>query len=60
MADGSQGFGNGAEQLQNYAKGYTPNMSSAQPDGTFYRGAFDPSQGLTGDASILGVEPIDE
>ncbi len=60
MADGGQGFASGAEQLQNYAKGYTPTMSSAQPDGTFYRGTFDPSQGMSGDISSLGVEPIDE
>ena len=60
MADGSQGFGSGAEQLQSYAKGYTPNMSSAASDSAFYRGAFDPSQGMSGDIGSLGSEPIDE
>lgn len=60
MTDGGHGFGSGAEQLQNYAKGYIPNMSSAPPDGTFYRSTFDPSQGMSGDISSLGAEPIDE
>ena len=60
MVDGSQGFGNGAEQLQSFAKGYTPSMSSVAQDGAFYRGGFDPSQGLAGDLANLGGEPIDE
>ena len=60
MAEGSQGLGGGAEQLQNYAKGYTPSMSSAAQDGAFYRGTFDPSQGMSGDIGSLGNEPIDE
>lgn len=60
MADGSQGFGSAAEQLQTYAKGYTPNMSSTAPEGPFFRGAFDPSQSMGGDISSLGGEPIDE
>ena len=60
MAEGSQGLESGAEQLQNFAKGYTPSMSSVVQDGTFYRGTFDPSQGMSGDIGSLGGEPIDE
>ena len=60
MVEGAQGFGNGAEQLQGFAKGYTPSMTSVTQDGAFYRGAFDPSQSLAGDIESLGSEPIDE
>ncbi len=59
MVDGSQGFGQAAEQLQSFAKGYTPSMGTGQ-DGTFYRGGYDPSQSLTTDIGSLGGEPIDE
>ena len=60
MVEGAQGFGNGAEQLQSFAKGFTPSMSSVAQAGGFYRGGFDPSQGLAGDIGSLGGEPIDE
>ena len=58
--DGSQNLGSSAEQLQTFAKGYTPNMSSAAQDGANYRSDFDPSQGMSGDVGSLGGEPIDE
>lgn len=60
-AEASQAFPDGPEQLQQFAKGYMPSISSAAgQEGQFPYSIADPSRSLSVDLAQLGTEPIDE
>lgn len=64
MTEGPPAFGSDADQLQNFGKGFTPNMTAPNvslPDGAFaFPGGFNPHRNVSSELDALNVDPIEE